>query len=707
MRSHALLPILLAASSLLACVADATDTPMPSSTSAQALAVDPVAFGTWKLHLVDDQYAKCLDVGGYPSGNGALAIVFTCNGTPAQDLTIVPSNDAQTEVEIRAHGRCLSVQGTIAKGAPLVLDRCDGSRRQQFVATSESVKFASADAPSLFVTTANASGADRTPLVLADRTTVRAVQLFRKEKVDTTPYVAMTPSLAQGTVELIGLANKCLDIGGAPYPARRPSILFECNATGAQRFTVSPVEGKRGEVEIHANGRCLEVAPLHEVPLPLPSSSDGLSSLPVAAAPTATTLKTSSLTALPFPGTTPTTPYFAGAEVALTECAGRETQRFGIETFDATYVFPAKHPELAVGVRGAATANWTPIELQARSVAPSHQWKMIGREGPGFAPVLPKVSFGFATESGSKTVPALFLKDQALTESSYSFLYRPLGTSPFTERWVSGGLAGASESRFITPPFAPGFNYEVKVRVSGPGGIAESAPFMVDARPPSPAHGLSVSDVTKDAFTISWTGRGSPYVDVFAVVWRADGDYEDSVAVLPAIGAGETTYSRRISGLDSGRAYTAFIRSFSFGGQVNSDEDVYPTTLSSGGGTGGGGGDQLSSITMSRQEIVEGNIPYVGKFGPIAGGATVTRINFPTQYPAVKLLKPGHSTNECGNASAYVLVQGDMTDAQKKDVWGTSSLTLSSSQWLLFLGCSTNSGPNILEWLPVNVYWHK
>ena len=84
-----------------------------------------------------------------------------------------------------------------------------------------------------------------------------------------------------------------------------------------------------------------------------------------------------------------------------------------------------------------------------------------------------------------------------------------------------------------------------------------------------------------------------------------------------------------------------------------------------------------TSIGMRRQEIVSGFIPYAGTFGPITSGAVISRINFPTQFPAVALLKPGHSTAECGNSAAFVLVHGDMTDEQKRAVWGTADIRIS------------------------------
>jgi hypothetical protein len=118
-------------------------------------------------------------------------------------------------------------------------------------------------------------------------------------------------------------------------------------------------------------------------------------------------------------------------------------------------------------------------------------------------------------------------------------------------------------------------------------------------------------------------------------------------------------------------------------------------------------GDQQTSIDMSRQQINSGYVPYVGSFGPISGGAVITKVNSPTSFPAVLLLKPGHSTEECGDPNAFVRVQGDMTDAQKIAVWGSASPTITGTQSLVFVGCSEDTGSQtILNQLPINLTCH-
>ncbi len=116
-------------------------------------------------------------------------------------------------------------------------------------------------------------------------------------------------------------------------------------------------------------------------------------------------------------------------------------------------------------------------------------------------------------------------------------------------------------------------------------------------------------------------------------------------------------------------------------------------------------GPFTTTINMSRQEIVQGFVPYLGTFGPIFSGAVIMNINFPTQFPAVLLVKPGHSTSECADPNAVVLVHGDMSADQKKAIWGVSSIRLGGQDKLFFVGCSTSA--LLLNFLPVNITWDK
>lgn len=115
--------------------------------------------------------------------------------------------------------------------------------------------------------------------------------------------------------------------------------------------------------------------------------------------------------------------------------------------------------------------------------------------------------------------------------------------------------------------------------------------------------------------------------------------------------------------------------------------------------------DQHFAVQMVKQPVTSGVIPYAGSFGPIFAGAVVTSVNFPTSLPPVYLVLPGHSTAECGLASASILVSGEMTAAQKTQVWGTATPTISGGTAKLpFVGCTSALG---LQSLQANITWHN
>ena len=99
--------------------------------------------------------------------------------------------------------------------------------------------------------------------------------------------------------------------------------------------------------------------------------------------------------------------------------------------------------------------------------------------------------------------------------------------------------------------------------------------------------------------------------------------------------------------------------------------------------------DYGAPFTEKRDTMEIYKIPYYeDTAGLAAAGAIISNINFPTQYAAVLLVKPGHSTAECNDPAAVVRVSGDMTADQKKAIWGSATPSISGYQTLPFVGCS-------------------
>lgn len=109
---------------------------------------------------------------------------------------------------------------------------------------------------------------------------------------------------------------------------------------------------------------------------------------------------------------------------------------------------------------------------------------------------------------------------------------------------------------------------------------------------------------------------------------------------------------------------------------------------------------------LQRQQIISGNIPYVGSFSSWGQTSIISKINFPTNWPQVWLVKPGHTTEECGSDAGSVLVWGDMTADQEMAVWGTSNLTLLPGADLNFVGCVVDDGV-LRDSVPVNITYTR
>ena len=110
------------------------------------------ANGTYRGLQISGAGGQVYRCGGYPLGHSMPAMLYDCNGTTAQDMTLVPfRTPIDSTVEIRAQGRCLGVAPPVlnigeapidlgifplppAAGWRVVLEPCDGTTLQWFYA---------------------------------------------------------------------------------------------------------------------------------------------------------------------------------------------------------------------------------------------------------------------------------------------------------------------------------------------------------------------------------------------------------------------------------------------------------------------------------------------------------------------------------------------------------------------------------------------
>lgn len=111
-----------------------------------------------------------------------------------------------------------------------------------------------------------------------------------------------------------------------------------------------------------------------------------------------------------------------------------------------------------------------------------------------------------------------------------------------------------------------------------------------------------------------------------------------------------------------------------------------------------------ATVTMTAQPPVEGYVPFLGYFGGGPGNTSIlTKVSNPPGGPTLRFLKPGHGSQDCGNASAVILLTPGET-MQAKDMqalWG--SKTPSLSQELPFLTCAATQASRVF----VNVEYRE
>lgn len=102
------------------------------------------------------------------------------------------------------------------------------------------------------------------------------------------------------------------------------------------------------------------------------------------------------------------------------------------------------------------------------------------------------------------------------------------------------------------------------------------------------------------------------------------------------------------------------------------------------------------SVAMERQDIVQGNIPFLGQWGPVQD-AHLIKISMPSAAGnlVASFVKSGFTTADCGNASRVVTLRaGQSTTAdQIKEIYGVSRVPANSSR-IYFVACAGSSSPN-------------
>lgn len=185
---------------------------------------------------------KCLATEGASTANGARTVIWTCNGSSAQQWTI-PSVGFIGEVKL-SNGRCLDVlNNATANSSAVGIWDCTGGNNQKWERTSaEQLRSVSANR---CLDVYGNNTADGTYNVIYDCGTANN-QKWR------------TATAISGAAVKSTSSAKCLATEGASPVSGTKTIIKTCDSSTNQNWTL-PAVGTSGEVK-HSSGRCLNVS---------------------------------------------------------------------------------------------------------------------------------------------------------------------------------------------------------------------------------------------------------------------------------------------------------------------------------------------------------------------------------------------------------------------------------------------------------------
>jgi Fibronectin type III domain len=275
-------------------------------------------------------------------------------------------------------------------------------------------------------------------------------------------------------------------------------------------------------------------------------------------------------------------------------------------------------------------------------------------------------------------------------EDQYDVYYRASGSST----WIKEGPtrdASGSETYEKTAPAPDGTTYCYRVDASNLKGSVSSneACLTLGPRPLAPA--TINATATPTSITLSWTDRTT--VETRYELWGGEGRNVIPTTLVRTWGplTGTTTFT--ITDLSPLTYYTFWLYAFN----------------SAGNGKAGKLVQTPGTVTLERQ-TGSGPVPYRGQFpafGVVPTGHLV-QIRVPQVGPAdlqVRFVKAGHTTAECNNPSAVVVVgEGQSTTpAQITEIFGQAEPPFSTLNPLVFTAClgTTGSLPN---WVNIHIF---
>ncbi|MCP3889377.1 MAG: hypothetical protein GY781_13340 [Gammaproteobacteria bacterium] len=112
------------------------------------------------------------------------------------------------------------------------------------------------------------------------------------------------------------------------------------------------------------------------------------------------------------------------------------------------------------------------------------------------------------------------------------------------------------------------------------------------------------------------------------------------------------------------------------------------------------------TVQLQRQDIVQGNIPYTGRFptiGQLPSGI-LKNVRSITGYPLLSFVKPGRSTEDCNQANAVVRLNpgNELSPANIKTLFGSKTPALP-----VYFNACAGASQQLYNWIPIKITYEK
>ncbi|MDW5598751.1 hypothetical protein VSS74_30610 [Conexibacter stalactiti] len=111
-----------------------------------------------------------------------------------------------------------------------------------------------------------------------------------------------------------------------------------------------------------------------------------------------------------------------------------------------------------------------------------------------------------------------------------------------------------------------------------------------------------------------------------------------------------------------------------------------------------------ATVTMTAQPVVQGFVPFLGRYGGgVNFNAVLTKVSNPSNGAPLAFVKPGFSTQQCGSPSAVTTLApgATMTADQLRTLYGSTRPSL--RQQIAFLACASTSASSVF----LNIQWQQ